>query len=87
MNLEHNKVDKISRIQLGSAGSGEVLSVPIMKTMAHIRKIFQAVISPSYHLANTTLEGIRMQQKRKTELSPEKFHYIFSPFIFFPKEV
>ena len=60
-NLEHNKADKISRIQAWASGSGETLSVPIMKTVVHIKKIFQVVRSPSSHLANTRLEGTRGQ--------------------------
>lgn len=37
--------------------------VPIMKTVVHIKKIFQAIRSPSSHLASAMLEGTKRPRK------------------------
>lgn len=62
-----------------------------MKTIVHIKKTFQAFRSLDSHLANmralVAKEVVVMQRMWKTELGPEKFNYIFLPFIFFFKGV
>lgn len=55
-------MDKISRIQSEASGGSEILSVPTMNIVVHIKKVFQAVRSTGSHLANTRLEGTRDQR-------------------------